>query len=189
MDSAFINIGVVFGVVQVANYFKVDTPENTPYIRIAYAFSQLLIAAVFVYIYLRIKAKADKTQLVYTDNKSAFSFMAPASDAEIVKTTVQEFDQEQLQTSITQTLTAAAILIFVHVQWGYLRPLFLQSIMSLRTIWTSQLFQIHVLGQPATGKLARPWKPAPSGGSASLTKKEIKAKERKEQKKKVNRID
>lgn len=82
----------------------------------------------------------------------------------------------------------------MHLKWGYLRPLLLQSVLGLRTLSSAQIVQVYIFGYPATGDLKRPWKgPAAIGQSEGPTSKEIKQKEKKdekkEQKKKINRID
>ncbi|KAJ3171740.1 hypothetical protein HK101_011243 [Irineochytrium annulatum] len=75
----------------------------------------------------------------------------------------------------------------LHFQWGYIRPLLLQSVLSLRTVSSTPLFQVHVLGKPATGDLKRPWKGNMFGPAATEapTPKEAKAQEKKAEKKKL----
>ncbi|KAH6594986.1 hypothetical protein BASA50_004765 [Batrachochytrium salamandrivorans] len=186
MNAAVINIGIVLSVVQVANYFKLDAPENAQYIRLGYFVSQLIGYIAMGVLYFRIRAKKDTTALIYNETKNPF---AP-SDVKVIQTTVGEYDQEQVKTFFTQALTAVAVLAFMHFKWGYLRPLFIQSIMSLWTLYCSPLVQIHYLGKPTVGELSRPFKGiATAGQTAGPTKKELKAKERKEAKKKINRDD
>ncbi|KAL2919100.1 phosphate transporter (Pho88) [Polyrhizophydium stewartii] len=186
LNQTFINIGIVLAAVQVANYFKLDAPENTLYIRIAYAASQAAVFACIAYIYTRIRAKKDKTELIYNESKFPFSSTPP----ETIRSTVGAYDEEQVRSLVTQNLTTVAVLLFITFRFGYLRPLVIQSVMALRQISTTPLFRVHILGEAATGDLARPWKgTGTSSQTPGPTKKELKAKERKEAKKRLNRLD
>lgn len=75
----------------------------------------------------------------------------------IIQTTHKEYDQTQARALATQTLMGVAIISFMHYQWGYLRPLLLQSILGFRTLAAAPVVQVWLFGQPAEGKLARPW--------------------------------
>ncbi|EGF82869.1 hypothetical protein BATDEDRAFT_23108 [Batrachochytrium dendrobatidis JAM81] len=187
MNDAVINIGLVLSVVQVANYFKLDAPENILYIRIAYGVSQLVGYSIMAYVFMRVRDKNDKTALIYNESKNPF---AP-NESKVVTSTVGDYDKEQVKNFFTQGLTAVAILAFMHLKWGYLRPLFIQAIMSLRQLYSNPMFQIHVLGKPATDNLARPFKTGfgMASQTAGPTKKELKAQDRKAAKKKINRDD
>jgi len=41
---------------------------------------------------------------------------------------------------------------------GYTNPLVIQSVVPLKGLFENKLVKIHLLGNPATGELARPWK-------------------------------
>ena len=185
-SQALLNMGLVFGLVQIANRYNIDAPENTMYLRLGYGTVQVITLAIVGWIYLKVRAAQDKTQLVYNDVKNPFD----PSDKEVVKTTNLEYDTEQTRTLLTQTLTTIAMIVFMHLQWGYLRPMLLQTVLGFRTLWSNALFKVYILGQPATGALARPWKTMNTfGQTAGPTPKELKAKEKKEAKKKINRVD
>ncbi|KAJ3324077.1 hypothetical protein HDV06_000618 [Boothiomyces sp. JEL0866] len=177
-------MALVFGLVQLANKFQLDAPENTNILRIAYASVQLIGLATIAYIYTRIKSKKDQTKLVYSEPKAPFSTEEPA----LTRTTFEEYDIGQIKTLLFQTFTGIAIIGFMHFKWGYLRPLLLQSVLGLRTLSSAPLVQVWVFGKEATGDLARPWKAANplGGGGEPATEKDIKAKERKEEKKKIS---
>lgn len=115
--------------------------------------------------------------------------MFDPADVEVIQTTVQEYDISQVKSLLTQTLLAIGIIGFMHFRLGYMRPLLLQSVLGLRSVYSVPLFQVHVLGKAATGQLARPWKNPMAGNQTPSTPKELKAKEKKEAKKKINRID
>ncbi|KAJ3025531.1 hypothetical protein HDV00_012653 [Rhizophlyctis rosea] len=187
MNQQLLNMGLVFGVIQIANKLNIDTPENTPYLRAAYLGVQLISLAVVLYIRLKVTAANDTTPLIYTEQKNPFD----SSQIETHKTTHKDYDLSKIKESLTQQAVGVALIAFMHLKWGYTRPLLLQSVLGFRQIMGTQLFKIWVLGKPATGELNRPWKSSPFGGSASpaATPKELKAKEKKEQKKKISRIE
>jgi hypothetical protein len=71
--SALINMAMVFGLVQLANKYELDKPENTLYLRIAYAGSQLLQLSLLLFMYLKIQKNNDNTPLIYQEQQSPFS--------------------------------------------------------------------------------------------------------------------
>jgi hypothetical protein len=80
----------------------------------------------------------------------------------------------------------------MHTYWGYVRPLTLQVVLGIKTVLSTPIAQIHVLGKEATGNLDRPFKvPNPFGMAEQpkASEKEEKAKAKKELKKKINRYD
>jgi hypothetical protein len=63
-----------------------------------------------------------------------------------------------------QTLMGAVIITVMHLKWGYLRPLLLQSILGFRTLAAAPIVKIALLGYKAEGELARPFRqPNPFG--------------------------
>jgi hypothetical protein len=51
----------------------------------------------------------------------------------------------------------------MHLYFAYTNPLLIQSIIPLKGAFEGNLVKVHLLGQPATGDLARPWKAAAGG--------------------------
>ncbi|KAI9002658.1 inorganic phosphate transporter [Gaertneriomyces semiglobifer] len=186
INSQIINLVVFFGILQISNYFDLDNAANVNYLRAGYATMQLVALTAFYLAYTHIQAKNDQTTLTYQEKKNPMD-QAP----ETVRTTVRDYDMGKLKEAVRGQFIAMAIMAFIHFKWFYLRPLLLQSILGLRTIYQAPLVQIHVLGKQAAGDLARPWKaPGPFGQAAKpITEKELKAQEKKEAKKKMNRQD
>ncbi|KAI9199846.1 inorganic phosphate transporter Pho88 [Polychytrium aggregatum] len=183
------NLVLVFGLMKLGDLYKLDAPENALYIRLGYGLCQVVILAALAITWQRINQKKDQTALVYVKQNNPLD----AKDVETIKTTVYEYDKEQALAFFKQTAMSVAIVVAMHYYWGYLRPLFLQSILGYKPIFTTQIFRIHLLGQPATGDLVRPWKQANPFGLDAPTNdtsaKELKQREKKEAKKKINRID
>ncbi|KAJ3046567.1 hypothetical protein HK102_013132, partial [Quaeritorhiza haematococci] len=107
-------------------------------------------------------------------------------DVEAISTNIHDYDLKQLRQQLNQIALGVSILAFIHFKFGYIRPLVLQSVLSLKTLYGTQLVQVHLVGKSASGELARPWKPKTMFGQAQqpMTPKEVKAKERREAKKK-----
>lgn len=120
-------------------------------------------------------------------------------------TTNRDYDLGQARQLATQTLMggsivlfiAAAIIVVMHYQWGYLRPLLLQSVLGFKTLAGAPIVQVWVLGYKPEGDLTRPWRaPNPfgyvlrflfdSGAPEAVTPKEVAQKEKKDDKKKIS---
>ncbi len=56
-SGALMNMAFVFGIVQIADKYKLDAPENTPYLRLSYALVQVVSVLLMALIYVRIKSK------------------------------------------------------------------------------------------------------------------------------------
>ena len=136
----------------------------------------------------RIKQNKDETVLTYTEPKNPLD--PNQQEPKVVKTTIQDYDKKNLMTQAQQLLIGLVMIGFIHFKWGYIRPLTLQIILGPKTLWSTPLFQIYVLGKDAVGELARPFKPKSIFPTEDPpTVKEVKAKEKKEAKKKLNRYD
>jgi hypothetical protein len=73
MSAAIVNMAVVFGLVQLANKYQLDAPENTNILRIAYGSVQGISLLLVAFIYYRINKKNDQTKLIYSEPQSPFS--------------------------------------------------------------------------------------------------------------------
>ena len=180
-------MALVLGLVQVANRLKLDEPENVGYIRLAYASSLVIQLFIMGYMYSKIQKKNDTTKLVYSEPPSPYGNAEP----EQVETTVKDYDQSQLKSAMSQWVLSLVIILVMHGYWGYIRPLTLQVVLGIKTVLSTPLAQIYVLGKEATGSLSRPFKvPSPFGmDQPQTTEKEEKAKAKKDLKKKINRYD
>ncbi|KAI9095519.1 inorganic phosphate transporter Pho88 [Phlyctochytrium arcticum] len=183
LASQVTNLAVVFGLVQLANKLDLDNEANVNYLRVGYLGMQICVAVAYAIVYRRVLQKNDQSNLTFTEVKNPLS----PQNSETVRTTVKDYDVGKLKELFRSQVTAMVILGFIHFKWGYLRPLLLQSVLGFRSLYQTQLVQIHLLGRPATGDLARPWKAASpfSAPPTPVTEKEIKAKDRKEAKKKL----
>ncbi|KAJ2452609.1 phosphate transporter (Pho88) [Coemansia sp. RSA 2336] len=137
-----------------------ESPEYAPLIRGAYAVTTAIILGLTFYLKTQIQARNDTTALEYDDP-------TPGSQQGRVVTTVAKYDLAEIAKLQKSTLFTAAIVVFMHFKFGYIQPLILQSLLPLLNLYKSPLFQIHVLGKPATDSLKRPW--VPENPFAALT--------------------
>lgn len=77
-----------------------------------------------------------------------------------VTTTIKEYDESQLKAALKGTLMGMGIMAVMHFKFGYTNPLFMQSIMPLKSAFENNLVKIHIFNKPATGTLKRPFKQA-----------------------------
>lgn len=91
---------------------------------------------------------------------------------------VLEYDLAEVGKQIQQTLVSAGILSAIHSYFGYVQPLFLQSILPWKNLLTLPVVRVHLFGCKPVGDLARPWKaPNPFGDFADAGKTEDTAEE------------
>ncbi|KAJ3292267.1 hypothetical protein HK104_005427 [Borealophlyctis nickersoniae] len=176
MNPQIVNLGLAFGIIQLANKFQLDKEENVMYLRIAYLATQLICGGILLFALQKVQ-KAN----------GPFD-----KEVETIRTTVRDHDRKKLREQFVSQLVGVSIIALMHFKWGYVRPLLLQSVLGLRAITQTPIFKIYILGQPATGALNRPWKQASPFGQTVAdvpTAKDLKAKEKKEAKKKLKRLD
>jgi hypothetical protein len=110
--------------------------------------------------------------------------MGSGEEPKFVATTVKAYDLAQLRTLFKSQLMGVGMMAFMHFYMKYTNPLLIQSIIPLKGAFEGNLVKIHLLGQPATGDLARPWKAAAGfmgamqGGEIKTDKKSVEAAER-----------
>lgn len=164
-------MALVFGLAQFIKYFNLANPKNALVIRIIYGFVQLLSLAILGYIRTQIVSRKGKN----TEYVTIVTPPRPFSDEEpkTERITVEDYDNRELFKMLQSTVFGAFLLILIHIWLGALQPLIFQSILPLKTLFTSNLFQIYVLKKKAEGKLERPWKePSPLAGLFDMPSEE-----------------
>lgn len=109
---------------------------------------------------------------------TTLKYVEPApmgSDAEpkLVTTTVHSYDLEQLRGLFKAQLMGVGMMGVMHLYFKFTNPLLIQSIIPVKGAFEGNLVKIHLLGQPASGDLKRPWKAA--GGMMGMGGGEIKS--------------
>lgn len=110
--------------------------------------------------------------------------MGSAEEPKSVTTVIFEYDHQQLRSLVRSQLMGIAMMGFMHFYLKYTNPLVLQSIIPLKSLFEANLVKIHILGQPASGDLKRPFKQnsglmgAVQGGDIKTDKKSVEAAEK-----------
>lgn len=110
--------------------------------------------------------------------------MGSGEEPKFVATTVKAYDLQQLRALFRSQLMGVGMMAFMHFYMKYTNPLLIQSIIPLKGAFEGNLIKIHLLGYPATGDLARPFKAAAGfmgamqGGEIKTDKKSVEAAER-----------
>jgi hypothetical protein len=110
--------------------------------------------------------------------------MGSGEEPKFVATTVKAYDLSQLKAAYKAQLMGVGMMAVMHLYMKYTNPLLIQSIIPLKGAFEGNLVKIHLLGQPATGDLARPFKAsagimgAMQGGDIKTDKKSVEAAER-----------
>ncbi|KAJ1895002.1 phosphate transporter (Pho88) [Kickxella alabastrina] len=153
-------MAVIFGTMHVVKKAGLESPEYAPLIRTIYATATTLIVALTFYLKSLIQQKNDTTPLEYDDP-------TPGTQQGRIETTMCKYDLAELAKLQKSSMFTIAIVGFMHFKFGYIQPLILQSILPMLNLYKNQLFQIYILGKPATDSLKRPW--APENPFAALT--------------------
>ncbi|KAJ1554518.1 hypothetical protein HK096_003151 [Nowakowskiella sp. JEL0078] len=124
------------------------------YIVAAFAIVQACLLSTMGYIYLQIEKNNDQTVLVYTD----LAVPGDSSSAETVRKTVAEHDNANLMTHLTSQLFQIALMAFLNYQFGYLRPMLLQCVLSPRQFMSTQIYRVYISKEIVVGNLTRPWR-------------------------------
>ena len=112
--------------------------------------------------------------------------MGSAEEGKLVTTTVQDYDRGQLRALFKSQLMGVGMMAVMHLYFKYTNPLLIQSIIPTKGAFEGNLVKIHLLGQPASGELKRPFKAAGGlmgamqgqTGEVKVDKKSIEAAEK-----------
>lgn len=146
-----------------------EDPNVLNIVRGVYITSNLIILGIYLYVRGQIKKKRDMTVIKYVEPAPMGSSEEPKS----VTTTVYAYDMQQLQSLFKSQLMGVGMLCVMHLYFKYTNPLLIQSIIPLKGAFEGNLVKIHLLGQPASGDLKRPWKAA-GGFMGAMQQGEIK---------------
>lgn len=185
---------------QVSKKVPFDDPQVLLGVRGFYIISNLIIAAIYLFIQQKINSKkgmqtpkallqgcpvayiscVDLTTLKYVEPAP----MGSAEEPKLITTTVHSYDLQQLRGLWKSQLMGVGMMCVMHLYFKYTNPLLIQSIIPLKGAFEGNLVKIHIFGQPAIGDLKRPWKAAggfmgmAGGGEPKADKKSIELAER-----------
>ncbi|KAF9994896.1 hypothetical protein BGZ79_000321 [Entomortierella chlamydospora] len=147
-------MAIVMGSMQITNRLDLEDAKTKQLILGVYVASQAVVLLVSLIIKRRIEAKKDTTVLKYLDQPKPLSGEQP----KVVTTTNMAYDLEQNAQAQKQALFGLVFMIFLHFQFGVIRPLVVQSILPVKNALQSKWAQVYLFGKPAEGELKRPWK-------------------------------
>ena len=131
------------------------------------AFFSVILLNVLVQFVLgmRIAAAADETAVASPADPLGILFGGgkPAAASKMAR----EYDREQLKSMRTSYQLGCLFNLFLHFKMKMTQPMVYASVSGLVDLFFHPLVQIHLLGQPATGALRRPFGGG-GGGLASL---------------------
>ncbi|KAF9173203.1 hypothetical protein BGX20_003818 [Mortierella sp. AD010] len=148
------NMAIVMGSMQITNRLDLEDAKTKQLILGVYVASQAVVLLVSLIIKRRIEAKKDTTVLKYLDQPKPFS----GEQAKVITTTNMAYDLEQNAQAQKQALFGLVFMIFLHFQFGVIRPLVVQSVLPVKNALQSKWAQVYLFGKPAEGELKRPWK-------------------------------
>ncbi|PPQ72480.1 hypothetical protein CVT26_003602 [Gymnopilus dilepis] len=154
MNSGVLNIVISLGAMQLARKIPFEDPEVLNYVRVGYVVVQAIVLGVYYYVSLAIKKKNDQTVLKYVEPASPMSGEEP----KLVTTTVRDYDLAETSKLLRSAYMGIAMMAVMHIYFKFTQPLFIQSLMGLKTLYDAKPVAIHLLGKPATGELKRPFK-------------------------------
>ncbi|KAL6706718.1 phosphate transporter (Pho88) [Coniothyrium glycines] len=174
------NLVIILGFMQISKKVPFDDPTVLNGVRALYILSNVIIAGIYLYVQAQINKKNDMTVVKYVEPAP----MGSGEEPKFVATTVKAYDLQKMRELFKAQLMGVGMMGVMHLYFKYTNPLLIQSIIPLKGAFEGNLVKIHLLGQPATGDLARPWKAsagmmgAMSGGEIKTDKKSIEAAER-----------
>ncbi|KAJ9450608.1 Inorganic phosphate transport protein PHO88 [Diplonema papillatum] len=162
--AQMLKVGAVITAVRMLDF---EDPQNLMYLRIVYVTVQSLCWLVMLAIFVSIKLRKDRTVLKVYET-TPFGTEVPGDEQKVVTTTVEQYHTSQLLAMAVSLGASTAIVGFIHLKWALCPPLCMQSMMNPETVYSHQLFSIHILRQDPA-KFPIPWtKPNPMDFS-SLT--------------------
>ncbi|KAF2128657.1 inorganic phosphate transport PHO88 [Dothidotthia symphoricarpi CBS 119687] len=174
------NLVIILGFMQISKKIPFDDPNVLMGVRALYIISNLIIAGISLYVQQQINKKNDMTIVKYVEPAP----MGSGEEPKFVATTVKAYDVSKLRELFKAQMMGVGMMCVMHIYFKYTNPLLIQSIIPLKGAFEGNLVKVHLLGQPATGDLQRPWKAAGGmmgamqGGEIKTDKKSIEAAER-----------
>ncbi|KDQ15864.1 hypothetical protein BOTBODRAFT_31322 [Botryobasidium botryosum FD-172 SS1] len=156
MNAQMTGLAISLGAMQLARKIPMEDPEVLNYVRAGYVFTQLFSLALYFYVSMQIKKKNDLTVLKYVEPKSPMS----TEQGGLITTTVKDYDLGETSKAMRSMYMGIAITGFMHLYMKFTQPVFIQSIMGLKSLYDAKVVAIHVLGKKPEGDLKRPFKAA-----------------------------
>lgn len=179
-ENPMANMGQLF-VMLPAIYLvnKIDFKEgdNLFYVRCAFTTLQVVVFFIRGLIWMRIKKKNDD-QIIKVTMPGKPEGFGPPPPGEVVDMTIKDHDLMWFKKELQQAVMTLVIIGFIHYKWAVAPPLFLQLFMTPKTMWASNLFQLHILGNVKPRPFKEPENPLAAlmgGGQAQEAEEAVAA--------------
>ncbi|ORZ22313.1 inorganic phosphate transporter [Absidia repens] len=141
-----------------------DDPSVVNTIRNIYLAAQAIVLGLNYWLIAVVRKKNDQTVLRYVE-AGPQGWDGSTQPDRIVNTTVLEYDVAEIKKGIKQSFTGIAMIAFLHLQFHYVQPLIMQSILGFKTFLVSKEARIHLWnGRTTSGELKRPFRMESSFG-------------------------
>ena len=151
-------MGFFLFVRQVTKNLDLDNSNYVGAIRGLYLSSQLIVIILSFYLMSVIRKKNDTTPLRYVE-PGAQKWDGSETDDILINTTNMDYDITDVKKQLKQSFTGIAVVVFLNLQFGYVQPLLIQSIMGFKTFFMTKEARIHLFnGKTSSGELRRPFR-------------------------------
>jgi len=154
----FIPLVVMMGWNKLAINTDIETEEgalHVNYIRCAFATAVALGCLMYAYCQVTIPMKLKgNTDMVMTQVKEVTAESGMGGVLVNKEVTVLEHDMALIKEEVKKLVMSAAISSFIHLKWGYVHPVLMQSIMVPLAWKDSKILALYILGQSVP---PRPW--------------------------------
>ncbi|KAJ9078758.1 phosphate transporter (Pho88) [Entomophthora muscae] len=179
--DAALSFGLVLGLSQVARFLDVSNPAILWSVRAIYALTTSAFYFILFYCHKEIIRQNDSKEISYVEKPSML--VDEGNGAVTIIATHCEYDSDELKKFARNSFLSVAISVFLHFKFGYLQPIFIQSVMPLKNLMSNPIVRIHLLKHPAEGVLRRPFKvstnPFMGTADADVKKKPSKLRSKK----------
>ncbi|KAI5148371.1 hypothetical protein ENBRE01_0277 [Enteropsectra breve] len=117
-------------------------PDVLFWIRVTFAVTSVIQAALSLFIYYRINKKNDKTVI-----KVAQSGILSGADADEVEMTVREYDLSQCKSLLSSSVLYPIGVAFVHYKWNVIHPFVLQITSLIKNLLFNSLFHAYLFNK------------------------------------------
>jgi len=131
---------VILPVMMVANQIDFNDPTNLMLVRGAFATVQILLLSLSYFVYRSIQKENNTTKIKVPPSPTM------GQDAPWETQTIKEYDMSKLQQYLQEMAVQMVIISFIHFQWNFVPPLFLQTVMNPVRFYKTKVIQVHFFG-------------------------------------------
>ncbi|KAI8092605.1 inorganic phosphate transporter Pho88 [Halteromyces radiatus] len=162
-----------------------EDPSIISLIRNIYLAAQAVILGLNYWLIAVVRKKNDQTILRYIEPGQQ-GWDGSTGPDQLINTTFMDYDIAEIKKGIKQSFTGIMMIAFLHLQFHYIQPLILHSIMGFKTFFMSKEARIHLWqGRTTSGELRRPFRTESPFGLFIPENRQPRIASRKERSRKV----